>query len=235
MEEILGFFRAFEGWFYFLFGLSSLFFLRRFLLAWQELRGAVFGLEREAAQERLNQAAGALVILLSAATTIFVLVTFVAPTLPTSAVIPTATLNLLATATTTLAPLGAEPESALTTAVLLAQPTSIGACLPGQAEITAPQNGQEVNGVVAVMGSATIANFGFYKFEIKRPDETAWLTIQAGNIPVVAGKLGDWDTSRLTPGDYQLALVVVDNQAQALPPCVIQVRVTITPETTRGP
>lgn len=235
MKEIISFFRAYEGWFYALLGLASLFFLRKFLLAWQEMRGAVFGLEREAAQERLNSAAFALVLLLSSALVIFVLVTFIAPSLPTALERPTATLNLIATATITLAANASTPETpnALAqSAPALLSPTALPGCIPGQAEITSPRNGQEVNGVVAVIGSANIPNFGFYKFEIKRPDETAWLTIQAGNLPVSAGKLGDWDTSRLSPGEYQLALVVVDNQAQAMPACIIQVQVTFTPQAT---
>ena len=65
---------------------------------------------------------------------------------------------------------------------------------------------------------------------VKRPDETVWLTIQAGNSIVRNDKLGDWDTSRLVPGEYQLGLVVVDNQAQAFPACIIQVSVVRTVE-----
>jgi len=107
--------------------------------------------------------------------------------------------------------------------------------VPGQINIIIPANGEEVQGIIPVVGSANIPNFGFYKFEIKRPDEAQWLTIQAGNVPVENGKLGDWDTSRLTPGEYQLALVVVDNQAEASEPCIIQLRVALTPELTPGP
>jgi hypothetical protein len=42
---------------------------------------------------------------------------------------------------------------------------------------------------------------------------------------VVQGSLGQWDTTSVPPGDYQLRLVVTDNQGQALPACVISVRV----------
>ena len=49
------------------------------------------------------------------------------------------------------------------------------------------------------------------------------------------GKLGDWDTRRLTPGEYQLSIVLVDNEAQALEPCINQVRVALTPEDTPSP
>jgi hypothetical protein len=63
MEEALSFFRAFEVWIYLLLGLGGLIYIRKFILAWQELRGAAFGLERENAQTRLNQSASVLVLI----------------------------------------------------------------------------------------------------------------------------------------------------------------------------
>jgi hypothetical protein len=150
--------------------------------------------------------------------------------------IPTPTLDLLATATTTLpATTPGTLEAVETTASSGAAPAEAVGCISGQIEIITPQNGQAVSGIVEVTGTANIANFGFYKFEIKRPDENIWLTIQAGNTLVTAGKLGDWDTSRLTPGEYQLGLVVVDNEARASNPCVILVTVSRAPEATVGP
>ncbi|MEW5867790.1 MAG: hypothetical protein AB1894_00830 [Chloroflexota bacterium] len=236
MDEAIRFFRAVEAWVYLFLGFVGLIFIRRFILAWQELRGAVFGLERERAQGRLNQAASVLVLLLAMTVTEFILVSFIAPALPEAIPLPTATLNLLATPTTTLpatTPQPGAPEG-------FTQPTAVAAtplpgCVPGQIEILTPPNGQEVSGVVEVTGTANLPNFGFYKFEIKRPDDTIWLTIQAGNSIVIAGKLGDWDTSRLTPGEYELGLVVVDNAAQASPPCVIRVLVMPAPEASPGP
>ncbi|MBN2547738.1 MAG: hypothetical protein JXB15_01170 [Anaerolineales bacterium] len=166
----------------------------------------------------------------------FVLVSFIAPVVPGAIPVPTATLNLLATPTITLlAPLTEGEGLQATVISTTPEPTNIPGCIPGQIEIISPRNGQEVSGVIAVTGTANIPNFGFFKFEVKRPDETIWLTIQAGNAPVTAGKLGDWDTSRLTPGDYQLALVIVDNQGQASAPCAIQVRVGLAPQATSGP
>ena len=236
IEEALRFFRALEIWIYLLLGLGGLFFIRRFIIAWQELRGAVFGLERESAQSRLNQAAGVLVLLLSLAVIEFMLVSFVAPTLPGAIPLPTATLNLLATPTTTLPAGGLQPgKPPAATPGSSFGPTPIPGCLPGQIEIISPQNGEQVSGAVVIIGTARIANFGFYKFEIKRPDEDIWLTIQAGNEAVTASQLGIWDTSRLTPGEYQLSLIVVDSQAQASQPCIISLRVAPPPEPTPGP
>lgn len=231
MEEALSFFRAFETWIYLFLGLWGLIFIRRFILAWQELRGAVFGLEREKSQARLNQSASMLVLLLSLAVIVFVLVSFIAPALPGANLLPTPTIDLLATPTTTLATgEGNGPAEIDLINPPEVQETQIPGCIPGQIEITSPANGQEVSGVFEITGSANISNFGFYKFEIKRPDESIWLTIQAGNSLVENGKLGDWDTTRLTPGEYQLGLVVVDNQAQASPACIIQVRVIPPPQ-----
>jgi hypothetical protein len=207
-------------------------------LAWQELRGATFGLERESAQTRLNQAASIMVLILTMIVTEFIVVSFVAPAMPGPIALPTSTLDLFATPENTLAA-GAAPAETTLTADTTLQPDILSAlssgCIAGQIQITIPQNGEEVKGVIPVVGTANIPNFGFYKFEIKRPDETTWLTIQAGNVPISDGKLGDWDTSRLSPGDYQLALVVVDNQAKSSPPCVVQVRVSSPPATTPGP
>jgi hypothetical protein len=236
MEEAIGFFRAFETWIYLLLGLVGLYYIRRFFRAWQELRSASFGLERESAQARLNQAASILVLLLTMVVTEFVLVSFIAPTMPGPIGLPSPTLNLMATPSATLPAEALSSGEPLTTEIPAAVPTvGSSGCEPGQREIVIPENGEEISGVVPVVGSANIPNFGFYKFEIKRPEEATWLTIQAGNSPVSGGKLGDWDTSRLSPGDYQLALIVVDNQAKPSTPCIIQVRVALPPALTPGP
>ena len=220
-------FRAFETWIYLFLGLWGLIFIRKFALAWQELRGAVFGLERDKAQSRLNQSASMLVLILTVAVAEFVMVSFIAPSIPGVNLLPTPTIDLLATPTITLPATTPQPGNlSASPSVESIQSTGIPGCVPGQIELISPSNGQEISGLFEIVGTANIPNFGFYKFEIKRPDESIWLTIQAGNSVKNAEKLGDWDTSRLTPGEYQLGLVVVDNQAQASEPCIIQVRVT---------
>lgn len=236
MEEAINFFRAFEVWIYVFLGMVGLFFIRKFVLAWQELRGASFSLERDHAQSRLNQSAFVLVFLIVIAVTEFILVSFVGPSLPGANLLPTPTLSLLATTTPTIGPGITESPGGIPTAILeQANATQPSGCAPGQIEIAAPQNGQEVSGVVEVLGSASIQNFGFYKLEMKLPDDLNWLTLQAGNITIQNGKLGDWDTRRLSPGEYQLGLVVVDNQARLSQPCVVQVRVVRSPDATLSP
>jgi hypothetical protein len=254
MDEVLSFVRAFEVWIYLILGLGGLFFLQRFYSAWQELRGAGFGLERNQAQSRVNQAASVLVLVLILAIGDFVLVSFVVPSVPGANPLPTATLDLLATPSASLPP-GVTASAAPIQVLAGTQPPQAGTprltpgtsapgtpgtptvpgCVPGQIEISFPTPGADVKGVIEIKGSAATPNFGFYKIEMKRPDDAVWATLQAGNQVVRAGKLGDWDTRRLSPGEYLLGLVVVDNKAQAAPPCTVRLRVSRTVETTPNP
>ena len=223
MEEALRFVRDNEIFIYLILGIIAAWFFRKFTLAWRDLREAAFGLERETAQSRLNWAASILVFLLILGVVEFALVSYVVPTIPGATPLFTPTIDLLATPTVTLDP-------NLTPGI----PTSIpgptlppgeSSCLPGQINISTPSNGSTVRGLINIIGTASVENFGFYKYETAPVNETTWLTIQAGNVTVENDVLGPWDTTRLNPGDYYLRLVVTDNAGQALQPCTIQVRV----------
>ena len=229
MDEALRFFRIYEMWIYVILALAGLVYIRKFILGWEELRRAAFGLERESAQSHVNQSAGMLVLLFVMAVAVFVLVSFVAPAFPGSNPLLTPTMDLLASPTTTLmvdvtqealsAPTG-ESMSEIATVEFSGE-----GCVPGQIMLTEPTDGTEVSGVIIVRGTSDIQNFGFYKYEIARPGETVWLTIQAGREITQEGELGQWDTRTLAPGDYMLRLVVTDNQGESLEPCVVRVRV----------
>ncbi|MBE9475420.1 MAG: hypothetical protein IMY85_11065 [Chloroflexi bacterium] len=229
MEEALHFFRIYEMWMYVILALAGLVYVRKFILAWEELRRAAFGLERESAQSHLNQSTGMLVLLFVMAVAVFVLVSFVAPAFPASNPLLTPTMDILASPTITLMGETSEDGMEASTAEALsltatAQVVGEG-CVPGQIMLTEPIDGTDVSGVIVVQGTADIQNFGFYKYEIARPGETIWLTIQAGREIKQESELGQWDTRTLAPGDYMLRLVVTDNQGESLEPCVIRVRV----------
>ncbi len=230
MEEVLRFFKDYEIWIYLLLILGGLVYIRKFILAWGEMRGAAFGLERESAQSRINQSASMVVLFLIIGIAEFVLVSFIVPSYPGANPLITPTFDILATSTNSLSviPSGISGTQEITDNMLPSpSPVEVGeeGCVPGQVIITAPQQNEEVSGIVKIEGSANIPNFGFYKYEIARPGETIWLTILAGREIVQEGELGQWDTGTLSTGDYMLRLVVTDNQGDSLPPCVIQVRV----------
>jgi hypothetical protein len=151
-------------------------------------------------------------------------VSFVIPGLPASFFLSTPTIDVLAAPTGTISP-------ALATSIALTPPSvptpgNTSGCIAGKLMITTPKAGSEVSGIVDLIGSVNIPDFGFYKYEVAPLNTNNWATIAASTTPVPNSSLGRWDTSVLTPGDYQLRLVVTDTQGRSLPPCVIPLRVT---------
>ncbi len=225
MEQVLQFFQAYQIWIYVFIGVLAIWQVRKFALAWEELRGAFFGMERESAQSRVNSAATMVVLLIIMAVAEFTVVTFVVPTVPGANPLPTTTLNLLATPTITLPPPTQDPN---TTPGVTPTPGEVAAaegCVAGQVNLTSPLNGDRISGSITVKGSAEIPNFGFYTLQIAHPGDTLWLPIQVGQKSVKGEMLGTWDTSSLTPGIFMLQLIVTDNVGNVLPACAIQVTV----------
>jgi hypothetical protein len=206
-------------------GVLAIWQIRKFALAWEELRGAFFGLEKEAAQSRVNSAAAMIVLLIILAIAEFTIVTFVVPTIPGANPLPSATLDLLATPTTTLpAPTQKSDETPEATPTPGEIPAAEG-CIPGEINLTSPKNGDRISGSVTIYGSADIPNFGFYTLQIARPGDVIWLPIQVGQQAIQNNILGTWDTTSLTLGEYMFKLVVTDNVGNVLTPCAIQVTV----------
>jgi hypothetical protein len=229
MEQALQFFREYEIWIYVILGLLAVWQIRKFVLSWEELRGAFFGLEREAAQSRVNSAATMIVLLIVMTVAEFTVVTFVVPTVPGANPLPTTTLDLLATPTTTLpAPTQNPNETPGITPTPGEIPAAEG-CTTGQVNLTSPRNGDRISGSVTVHGSAYTPNFGFYTLQIAHPGDTVWLPFQVGQKSVKNDTLGTWDTTTLTPGIFMLELVVTDNIGTALTPCAIQLTVEPAP------
>ncbi len=223
MKEALQFLHDYETWIYLFLGLAGAWYGRRFLVAWHALRQAVFGIEREAARARLQQAALMLTLLFLLALAEFTAVSFVFPVaaqefpLPDTAAQQTALVQPMST---TLPP---------TATPLPTVAADASGCVAGQVAFSAPEEGAQVSGTVEIKGTADAPNFGFYKYEMARPGAALWLTIGAGRQPVRDGLLGLWDTTTLPPGEYVLRLVVTDTDGNALPPCMRSVYVVAPP------
>jgi hypothetical protein len=99
-------------------------------------------------------------------------------------------------------------------------------CIPGQIMITSPKPGDIIKGQVALVGTADIPNFAYYKYEFTPIGSDVWSTIQANHEVKQDVELGHWDTSEISPGDYNLRLVVIDNKGDAFPACIVPVQVT---------
>lgn len=230
MIEFLRYIRDVEYLVYFILGVLAVWQLRNFFVAWEELRAAAFGLEKESAQTRLNKSAALLVVLLFLTAAEFGLVTFIIPAVPGVDPLPTATIDLLATSTVTVAP---ETISEPTSTPLFGgsgTPELPEGCIPGEIMITYPEANSVVSGKFDIEGSASIDDFGFYKFEFSPTNSENWLTIQAGDKPLVDDVLGFWETSQLEPGNYTLRLVVLDNQGIQRDPCSVDLIVEMSDE-----
>lgn len=225
-REILAFLKDNEFGIYLLLGAIAFYFLLKLITALREWQATVFGLEREIAQRKFSAVLSVLVLLILMVFAEFVIVSFVAPSYPQTSALPTPTLDVLATPTITLPALiageKAPQEVATPTAPLLV--TEEG-CLAGQIEWLNPTSGQQVSQTVELQGTVNVPNLGFYKYEFSQPGSDVWSTIAADNVAKVNGTIGFWNTSQLAQGDYLLRLVVVDNQNQPFPACVIPVRV----------
>lgn len=233
MDEALRFFRQYEGWIYVLLALSAFIYFRRLFVNWREMRGTIFGLERDSAQARFNQAITVLVLLILIGIGEFVIVSYIAPLRPASNPLLTPTIDLLATPTSTVPadltpPPGLEDVEAGPTPTIDAR---IGQCILAVLEITSPEPGDQLLGEVEITGSANIENFGFYKLEVTPQNQATWRTIQAGRTPVQEGVLvPSWETSTLAPGDYLLRLVVTTTSGDSLPDCQVPITILLPQE-----
>lgn len=231
MRDFLSVLKAYEIWIYALLGVVFLFFLRKLALAAREWRTAQFGLEKIIAQRKTSFALTLVAIFGLLLLAEFVLVSFVSPNLPQQRMLATPTLDLVSTPTATL------PAAALdvtyTPESIQVTPSGVSAegCVAGSIEWIYPQNGDVVQGTVNLDFIVNVANLGFYKYEYLQAGSSEWITIAAGNVPVVStGETEDatqraWNTSALIPGDYQLRLVVADNENNTLPACTISIRI----------
>ena len=224
MDAFYRFLATYEGLIYILLILAGLFSFRWVWNSWCEYRESVFGLEREFATRRLSQSVALSFLLVLLFVGELFLASFVIPSLPASGALPTPTLDLLNLTT------GATVGAAIDPTAVVGSPDESASelpagCLPGKIVITSPEPGQEIRSTINIIGTVDVENFGFYKYEVSPAGAGAWATISAGRETVRNGELGLWDTTALTPGDYELSLTVVDNQGQLIPPCVIPVRV----------
>ncbi len=224
MTIILKFFNSYAILIFLLLAIGLFFSLRSLAKGRREINGSLFGLERETSHRHTSQAVAAVSIVIFLGVAELVLIVFLGPNMPASSLLVTPTLNPLTTTTGTIPPgllatIGAaSPLSTLT--------PQITGCIPGQIMITSPKPGNIVKGQVELLGTANTPNFGFYKFEYSPFGSDVWATIGADRKIVQDSQLGFWDTSEVTPGDYNLRLVVIDNQGNAFPPCIVPLRIS---------
>jgi hypothetical protein len=221
MADFYKFIQTYEALIYILLGIAGMFSFRWLWRSWREWQTAVYQLEKDFSARRLGQSAAVSFLIAALFCIEFSTVSFILPNLPGTVFISTPTLDFISTPTGTLS-----PEMMTQFAGLASQnaPNATG-CITDQVMLTYPEPGDEIKGAIEIIGTVDVPNFGFYKYEVAPAGSDTWSPILAGRTLVKNGPLGNWDTTALTPGDYQLRLVVTDNQGTALPACVVPVRV----------
>jgi hypothetical protein len=229
MEESLVFVEENQVWIYVVLALAGLLYVRLAIARYGDYQRTFFGLERERARTRLIPAGTMLGLVVFGFVVVFISTTFAGPALPISSR-PTEvpTVSLLRT------PDGSgilEDEIELATAIS-GEDSSVLSCSNSKATLRYPEDGDSISGRIEIQGVANIDGFAFYKLEIRSValnDE--WRAIAAG-VNSICGPdcedqyvLGTWDTSLVTPGEYEFRLVVLDTVGNAPMPCTIKLRV----------
>jgi hypothetical protein len=221
MQEFFRFIGTYQVFFYLLLLLAGLYSLRWLLKAWKEWRDAYFSLEREIAMRRLAQSVAATIFILILLCGVFSVAIFVVPGLPSGLLVATPTLDLLATPSSALPP----NQTALIGITPVTPVTGSQGCVPGQLDITFPKPEDEISGIVTLVGTVNLPNFGFYKYEVALRGTENWTTISAQSEVKKTEDLGILNTTVLTPGDYLLRVVVLDNDKQVIGTCIITIRI----------
>lgn len=225
-------------WLYLTLVLVALLFVRAYLVARRDKENAIFTLERETAGGRMGQALMGLLVALVLVGGVMYTSQVLVEEVPLPQVTPTATVlvvlppsptppPLLPTPTTTATPLPRPTLAPLATDTPPPPPpAAVPADCPNPAvRISEPADAVQVSGVINIIGSANIDDFGYYKFEFRGTEYGDWTFIQSFDQPINGGILGAWDTRSVPSGDYEFRLVVVDSTGNYPAPCAVKLTV----------
>jgi len=126
----------------------------------------------------------------------------------------------------TKTPVLSVPQATITPGPSPTPSMSDGICTNPSSTITSPGVYEVLTGVVQIRGSATHADFSFYKLEVRQEGYSTsadFATFFTSETPVVNGVLGELDTRKFSNGEYWLRLVVVDNTSNYPERCSILV------------
>ena len=233
MDSLLRFLVKYEVLMYFVLGLVVVIFLRRIMVSWKQWRTALFGIEKENSQVKFNQGITVLIICGLVGLGLFIITTFVAPSIPNLQQVSTPTIDLTAQPTGTVS---AATETPSVTVGLIPTLTSFfeRGCIPNQIDWTSPTDGETISGTVTLKGTVDVTDLGYYRYDYSAEGTDQWTTLAAGSSKIVNQPLGSsadqptggtWDTSGLTPGSYLLKLAVFDHQENPYNECTIKVTV----------
>jgi len=110
-------------------------------------------------------------------------------------------------------------------------------CPEDSAWLLIPGNGQKIFEATTVIGTASIANFARYRFEIKEAGPDKPFAVMGGDYtqPVINGPLGEIVPWNFIPGEYRFRLTVFDNTSQPRALCEVTIHISEPPTATPSP
>jgi hypothetical protein len=108
--------------------------------------------------------------------------------------------------------------------------------VPGFAEISSPRQGEVVNGIITIQGTADHPTFEAYELEFSydpNPTNTWFPITEPIHTPVQEEGLALWDTRSITPGTYQIRLRVHPEGGQTIEALMADIRVGMEAETSQ--
>jgi hypothetical protein len=225
-------------WLYLIVGLVAVIFLRAYMIAHHERENSIFTLERESATSRMVQAIIGFLVTLIIVGGVFYTSQTLVEEIPLPEASPTPTVLVVLPPSPTPPPILPTPTPTgtprprptlvvgTTVTATVEVPTVVLANCPNPGvNIAQPGNGAAASGVIQIVGSATIPEFWYYKFEFRPSGADAWTFIQRFDTPISGGILAAWDTRTVASGSYELRLVVVDKTGNYPEPCILQLAV----------
>lgn len=207
-----------------LLGIGILIYLRKFIISLHEWQQSVFGLEQNIAKRKLVSATTGIALLILLMIGEFLLVVVIGPQMPEQHAQRITEFNPLATATATISVEESQiPSSTVTAGVM--EETLESNCVEDVLEITSPGDGETVSGIVEIVGTVNVEDFGYYKYEYSTIGTINWITIAAEDQLKLDELLGNWNTFDLTPGSYLLQVVPLNSAGESLAPCIIRLEV----------
>ncbi len=116
---------------------------------------------------------------------------------------------------------------------ILPEAPEIVGCPQDSAWLYIPANGQLLFEATTIIGTANIADFAFYRFEIRRAEPGAEFAPIGGDytVPVVNGPLGEILPFNFPEGEYRFRLSVFDNTNMLRSLCEITIHISEPPPT----
>ena len=225
MEALFRFLAGYEILIYVILAFGLAVTLRWIWRAYRETQDAVYGLEHQIAMRHMTTAIVSILLIALLALGELFLASFIVPDLPAVTFMLTPTVSLLTTPQNTILP---ELVTVIAGTVTITGEFNLAAlgCVPGAIMITSPSPGQDLNGIVEIFGTVQVKILAFTNLSLLLRDWRIGQPFMRGEPLNRIRPLAFGIRLRLIPGDYQIRLVVTDNQGKEFPPCSITVHVT---------